>query len=379
MPTDITVQKVWTQDVSGNDKTSFVLGDDIHYLIQVKNPGSTTVTATFTFVATSTFIATGSRQIFSWSGPGEVAPGTPGFYSPSTIPSDTPSGEYTLTVKVEYNGVSSSGESTFTVTPPHVSRIPAGKAPNLIVLVHGCCTDADDVRDVWDSLGWLIEEKIIQDKTPDAWEIVVWDWHDDTPKISIFPLPPDKAYENAIKQGRDVLAPLITNHHYDYVHLIAHSAGSNLIDTVATELFRKSIETGHKPFIHLTFLDAFTPHGDEFSYGANADYAEHYVDRGLTDTDACLWNAFNFDITNWTPDKDCSDLDLICRHKWPIHWYTKSIMSTSPKFKYGYPLSLEGGVATYTALSEDYPDHRQCHLTDVDTKCQTRDKAPDCW
>ena len=43
-----------------------------------------------------------------------------------------------------------------------VSRTPAGTRPNLIVLVHGCCTDENDVRE-WDGLGGDIAKKLIQD------------------------------------------------------------------------------------------------------------------------------------------------------------------------------------------------------------------------
>ena len=105
----VTVQQAWS--ANGNNQTwnYFGPGDTIHYMAQVQNHTSSTVTATFTF------LATGPQKIFSWSGPGKVSPGTPWFYSPSTIPTTTPLGMYTLTVTVTYNGVSSSDQSLFTV------------------------------------------------------------------------------------------------------------------------------------------------------------------------------------------------------------------------------------------------------------------------
>lgn len=102
----LSVLKVWTADGNNSAKTYFAPGDTIHYIAQVSNPNSSTVTATFNF------LATGPQKIFSWSGPGAVPPGQPVFYSPSTVPSNAPVGTYTLTVSVTY-GVGSSGQSVF--------------------------------------------------------------------------------------------------------------------------------------------------------------------------------------------------------------------------------------------------------------------------
>jgi murein DD-endopeptidase MepM/ murein hydrolase activator NlpD len=111
VPTSLTVDKVWTMDVNNQDKTSFVPGDAIRYSAIVKNGGSSTVTATFTF------LASGPKQIYSWTGQGNVVPGSPTIYSQPTIPVDAPEGTYTLTVTVSYNGQTSSKQSQFTVEP----------------------------------------------------------------------------------------------------------------------------------------------------------------------------------------------------------------------------------------------------------------------
>jgi hypothetical protein len=108
----VTVQKVWTADGNNNTQTSYTPGDAIQYEAQVNNTNSTTVTATFTF------LATGPRQIFSWSGSKSVASGTSTISLASTVPFDALEGQYTLTVTVAYNGVSSQGQSQFTITRP---------------------------------------------------------------------------------------------------------------------------------------------------------------------------------------------------------------------------------------------------------------------
>jgi hypothetical protein len=128
-------------------------------------------------------------------------------------------------------------------------------------------------------------------------------------------------------------------------------------------------------FIHLTFLDAFTPFDtDVGSYGFLANYpkhyAEHYVDRTQpiidTRTNAILPNAFNFDITGWTPDSSDERRDF--GHQWPRYWYKKSVVS--PEFsRYGYRLSLEGGNDQFNVLTEQYPAGKQCSLTKAEDEC----------
>jgi len=259
-----------------------------------------------------------------------------------------------------------------------VSRMPEGEAPILVVLVHGCCTDRNDVRKDWDSFGRLIKGKL-----PDSskWEVVVWDWSKDTTELY-----PGPAYGKAEGQSLN-LSLAIAKHTYKYIHLIGHSTGSRLIDLTGKRLVNYYNETKNdeeKPFIHLTFLDAYQPNNDDYGFLENYPdhYAEHYVNRGnplsldWLLTDPCLNYAFNFDITDWeNADKD--PLFPNSGHFWPFHWYRQSV--TTSGFKFGYPLSYEGGVQTYRSLSTDYRNHRQCRLTDVGTTCETGDKAPACW
>lgn len=295
----------------------------------------------------------------------------------------------------------------------------------MIVLVHGCCTDEKDVGE-WDELGKEIAKKI---KKKEDWEIVVWDWHRDTPDRGLDPRDAlrdyREAYENALDQGHDLKIAIAKHLKYKHIHLIGHSTGAKLIQLAAEELVTdyklKGIE---KPFIHLTFLDAFTPVPmDKKTYGFLPNYpnhySEHYVDRtaplACPDTIqrfrecfhtallfsaqcAAIWgtieevkcaiiahftnelltNAFNFDLTDWQPvtEEDKQEYG----HQWPRYWYKKSVTATAPGFKslkYGHPLSREGGCSKYEELTENYPKGKQCPLVREDKDCeQTASQQP---
>lgn len=275
-----------------------------------------------------------------------------------------------------------------------VSKTPEGKASNLVVLVHGCCTDGTDVRNVWENLGRHIAGTI---QTPGAWEIVVLDWHDDTPKqgdyinllnpglgLNWLIIDANKAYDNAGEPGKsgqgsklaDAIADAINKSSvaYRYVHLIGHSAGARLIHGAAYSLANKNLKK--RPFIHLTFLDAYTrtkeDSGEEAENGIKKGYgylenytehyAEHYVDKSLFNiADATLASAFNFDITGWKDEKDNAEFG----HRWPRIWYARSIKSPDKTGILGFKLSLEGGYEAYSTLSQRFEPGKNCQLTDV--------------
>lgn len=125
-----------------------------------------------------------------------------------------------------------------------VPREPHGTASNLIVLVHGYCTDANDVKTDWDSMGRAIGAQILHDQPPGTWEIVVKDWSSDTPKWD-----PNFAYDKAAAIGGvgETLATAISRADppYSYIHLIAHSAVSKLIDVAAKWLVGYSKLNSH--------------------------------------------------------------------------------------------------------------------------------------
>ena len=183
------------------------------------------------------------------------------------------------------------------------------------------------------------------------WEVWVVDWRDAANTTHY------KAYVNAQSRG-SLLAASLYEREYKHVHLIAHSAGSMLIETAASELKRLS---GSSVRVHETFLDAFEPTIDAASgsivdsiYGRSADWAEHYVDtRPLQDSLAndngvvpdgtayYLKHAYNIDVnpTYWyDPEDGCSSLysfwnpstwldPIVCRHSRPYRFYGYSLDS----------------------------------------------------
>lgn len=290
---------------------------------------------------------------------------------------------------------------------------PAGKAPNLVVIVHGCCTDSNDVVQDWDygttpenpgmanAIGDRMTKAIkenIHAPVPEQWEIVVWDWTQQcpsepngecTPKNNYFFCPECfpgdalAAYFNTELPATNLITA-ISPYPYRHIHMIGHSAGAALIDIAAKNLvgLYNNVPSLRRPFIHLTFLDAFTlTNLDTTSYGFLPNYpnhySEHYVDRTSPSpislwTNSIISNAYNFDITDWNHPAD--PLGDPFGHQWPRHWYQNSAIAT-PGFedlKYGFPFSLEGGgsIHGFTALANKWPLNppQACILEDETTQ-----------
>jgi hypothetical protein len=136
-------------------------------------------------------------------------------------------------------------------------KMPDGQAAqNLIVLVHGCCTDEKGIYEIY-SLADQIVGGILESKPTSTSEVVVWDWTQSTPPIgdpallsslidvtnaslgpaAVYTLgyikkviaAANTAYAAAAGEG-DKLAQGIncSSCAYRYIHLIGHSAGSKL-------------------------------------------------------------------------------------------------------------------------------------------------------
>jgi hypothetical protein len=369
----IEIRDVYTTGKNFKNKVVFKPGKQINYHVDVDNTTGSTFPIDVRFQVFTAFNLDPTYYGYDQTIHVDQMPvGLTRFYTPTTLPSDARIySDYILRITVTESpcsGVDCNedyGENRFAI---QTTKAPEGKASNLIVLVHGCCTY--DVSE-WNALAEEIRTRI----NPEEWEVVVWDWHEYTPGLLIpdvdadaVRLAFDAAYQNAKDQG-GVLANAIKIHHliYKHVHLIGHSAGAKLIHDAATAYISDYFVREQNPFIHLTFLDAYTPSDwDKDSYGslpidlAGTDYpnhySEHYVHRGLLDTDACLSHAFNFDLTGW--DHSLEEHGFFGHH-WPIHWYKRSV--TTPGF--GFPLSLEGGNGQFGTVTGDFPPGQQCSLS----------------
>ena len=258
-------------------------------------------------------------------------------------------------------------------------------ARNLVFITHGWNGNAEGwVRVMAESIRGHLSQAHLND-----WAVCTFDWRKSAEGL------PQSAYLEAETQG-EYLGQFLVAHQYDSIHFIAHSAGSNLIQTAADWIQPRSPGTK----IHLTFLDAYQPAGAAFSdygldprnrndsYTIHSDWwAEQYVDMrnapialgiiDIRDTNYILPDAYNFDVTEVDPIQDptlvekgqISGLDYAVRvHGWPIDWYKTSIvMSSAP---HGFRHSLEAGGIQRLPVVQFPPG--QCvklKMNNVETLC----------
>jgi hypothetical protein len=181
----------------------------------------------------------------------------------------------------------------------------------------------------------------------------------------------DNAHNIGTQIGRQ-----IAEQGWQHVHLIAHSAGGDLIQSTADAIRANAPSI----VIHTTFLDPFV--GLDYRglawYGTNADWSDCYYAHDWTDdpydipgywTSGPLANAYNVDIS-WadtnkmvsltpvlcpgsTAESTAPVWDHFCRtnasitssHDWPHDFYLETIRGTETNcaIGYGFPLSTEGG------------------------------------
>jgi len=109
-PPTLEVDKAFTTGGTTTEKTAFKPGDPVWYVVSmtVKNGPAR---------ATVQWRATGSKVIYDFtSSPSDINTGYQAPYGPSTIPTNAPSGTYTLTAYVTFNGSTTIRTSTFTVS-----------------------------------------------------------------------------------------------------------------------------------------------------------------------------------------------------------------------------------------------------------------------
>lgn len=166
-------------------------------------------------------------------------------------------------------------------------------------------------------------------------EVVALDWTDAADTFL-----PTSAASNAATIGRRYVNFLVESD-YQHVHLIAHSAGSWMIDAMI-----EGIETNAPQTItQATFLDAFTPGNEAERFGQHADWAEHFVDDGvLFATNEYFDLAFNIDVSRFGPDTAEDSWSLgVAGHAWPHQYYLETAV-TPGRSAYGFGRSLTMGA-----------------------------------
>jgi probable HAF family extracellular repeat protein len=196
------------------------------------------------------------------------------------------------------------------------------------------------------------------------WQVASYKWIDNA-TTGILPSAAQKALENGKQEGI-WLGNSIGTGSWKHIHLIAHSAGSGLIQLASERI--KSISPN--TVVHCTFLDAFV--GFDYSgvdrYGKGTDWSDSYFSRdskthvgGLFTagnyTESMLTHAYNVDVTSLDPNKIIgtkfrssttglmeSCIKTVTSHGWPVTFYQNTIMSTvTPDYEgFGFPLSKEG-------------------------------------
>ena len=251
---------------------------------------------------------------------------------------------------------------------------------NLVLIVHGWNSSSDD----WPTtLGYTIQDKIAQRQqqglmdTKDVWTVATVDWRD-AAGYGCLLLPcfvQWNAYANATSQGEAIGRQLSTTH-YDQIHFIAHSAGSQLVDSAAGWL-RSHAASGRQPFIHTTFLDAYHPFPDLAVYGGLANWAEQYVDTRdslvsvagwgvIENTNLTLPNAFNFDVTSLD---DRNFVTIVQAHAWPYLWYQETAEFPA-SWNYGWRASKERDPDRLPS-HEDLARGGRCVIFSESTVCST--------
>ena len=229
---------------------------------------------------------------------------------------------------------------------------------NAVVLAHGWNSNADAwPKEMATSIKAVIDnrqrERLIDPNG--IWDVYYVDWPEAAGNgcpvfgINISCLPPWNAYVNAGPLGVS-LGKFLLSKNYDHIHLIGHSAGSNLIESAATFARPRG---GKQPIIHSTFLDAYHPFPELVNYGMSANWAEQYVDKrdsfssaiglgSLANTNMKLPSAFNFviDALDKPPTSINPCTSIVCAHAWPYNWYRKTVDKSSD-WLYGFAASVE--------------------------------------
>ena len=272
---------------------------------------------------------------------------------------DTQSGTVLLRVCETYGSNACSSNVTLTINPkqqPNALTIncpPSGCTTtnkNAVIITHGWNSQAD----TWvKEMAYAICNKMnsatmhypsasqnavtnlcsAEDANGVKWDIWVIDWRSESGDGLLFlPSASWTAWANAAQLGYQ-LSRYFENTNYKHFHLIAHSAGSKLIELMTPSLSNKAT-------VHATYLDPYDPFVEDnalSSYGLNATWADNYVDTRHTiittfnpfSHTAFSDGAYNIDVTPDVILDGCNGHWYdVCAHSRPYRFYGMSIEST---------------------------------------------------
>jgi T5SS/PEP-CTERM-associated repeat protein len=241
------------------------------------------------------------------------------------------------------------------------NRLTDGERRNLVFVTHGTASNANEG-------GWVegLARSIQANISPNAgkWDVVTFDWQDfaagpeDPFNRSI--VPPDfgpwESANNAINIGESLARWMDSKGiKYQNAHVLGHSSGSWLADSLADELSVPG-PVGPGTNVHLTMLDAFSPpfgifkQGDAIApvLGDKAAFAEQYYDATPMINKITAWtqerlqNAVNVNVTAMGV---AILRDPLASHQWPYQWYTQTANKPEDRINapggFGFALSGE--------------------------------------
>jgi hypothetical protein len=256
---------------------------------------------------------------------------------------------------------------------------------SLVFITHGRTPPGEENPHEW--VGEM--EREIRARVSGNWYVIGYEWTEEArdpvkrlgPFSNLGIIPRAEQIANDIGARLKEYSKLTPNQRWKHAHLIAHSAGSAMIQKIC-EIITNEVET-----IHLTFLDpyALAMSGSRRSdYGSNADFADNYFaagnyfvtkDKFSLVAAGALPKAFNADVS-WL-DTNRHELGVYdsalvigntgpCRaystHSWPYRFYLQSVKRELDPCgrSYGFALSKEAG---------GWDDHLKYEKGDLEVLC----------
>lgn len=266
------------------------------------------------------------------------------------------SGRYSVLVWNAYDFVTSktaalsvladpaNGNRPIQVASPDCPPPPAGIVDSLVIVTHGWqrSWETPDIK-------WVTDlADAIRLKAGNNWEVVPLNWVGTKYGDGAWQLLPDWALEKAKARGA-LLGQCLAQQGWKRIHLIAHSAGSALIDAVAGEIKRTP---GSATLVQTTFLDPYTgEHLDgRKTYGQSSAWSDNYfavdflADYAPVALDAFSFYGYRF---SYYPEGTAG----------PLQWAYNVDVTGTAQAAYQLPVIYSGGVGGATPAIVIAPSH----------------------